>query len=141
MNKLRSSLKKVIVLAAVITISIAGQVDAQQAYPTLHKTIKVKEQTMRAFYMIDITIKDGQKFQEYVDHAKPLVEKFGGGMLIRGRELDSDNKPVEGMEFPSVEIARAWYNSDEYRAIIRIRDAGSISEFTLYETVKPHSMD
>ena len=40
--------------------------------------------------MIDITIKDGQKFQEYVDHAKPLVEKFGGGMLIRGRELDSD---------------------------------------------------
>ncbi|MCH8939088.1 MAG: DUF1330 domain-containing protein, partial [Gemmatimonadetes bacterium] len=40
-----------------------------------------------------------------------------------------------------VEIARAWYNSDEYRAIIRIRDAGSISEFTLYETVKPHSMD
>jgi len=93
---------------------------------------------MKAFYMIDITIKDGQKFQEYVDHAKPLVEKFGGGMLIRGRELDSDNKPVE---FPSVEIARAWYNSDEYRAIIRIRDAGSISEFTLYETVKPHSMD
>lgn len=105
-----------------------------------------KEQKMKAFYMIDITIKDGQTFQEYVDHAKPLVEKFGGGMLIRGRELDSDNKPVEGkligvMEFPSVEIARAWYNSDEYRAIIRIRDAGSISEFTLYETVKPHSMD
>ena len=101
---------------------------------------------MKAFYMIDITIKDGQKFQEYVDHAKRLVEKFGGGMLIRGRELDSDNKPVEGkligvMEFPSVEIARAWYNSDEYRAIIQIRDAGSISEFTLYETVKPHSMD
>ena len=47
MNKLRSSLKKVIVLAAVITISIAGlfttKADAQQAYPTLHKTIKVDE--------------------------------------------------------------------------------------------------
>ena len=47
MNKLRSSLKKVIVLAAVITISIAGlfttKADAQQAYPTLHKTIKLDE--------------------------------------------------------------------------------------------------
>jgi hypothetical protein len=46
MNYLRFNLKRIIVLIAVITISITGpfmtKADAQQAYPTLHKTIKVE---------------------------------------------------------------------------------------------------
>ena len=46
MNYLRFALKKITVLIAAIAISITGlfttKADAQQAYPTLHKTIKVE---------------------------------------------------------------------------------------------------
>jgi len=48
MNYLRFNLKRIIVLIAVLTINIIGlfttKADAQQAYPTLHKTIKIEGQ-------------------------------------------------------------------------------------------------
>jgi uncharacterized protein (DUF1330 family) len=113
---------------------------------TFMETTNKQEEKMDVFYQIDITITNPEKFQEYVNHAKPLVEKFGGKMLIRGQQLTNlggkiDGKLVGIMEFPTVDAARSWYNSKEYQAIIPIRDAGSISTFILFETVKPHTLN
>jgi hypothetical protein len=43
---------------------------------TFMETTNKQEEKMDVFYQIDITITNPEKFQEYVNHAKPLVEKF-----------------------------------------------------------------
>jgi uncharacterized protein (DUF1330 family) len=48
------------------------------------------------------------------------VEKYGGKFLIRGgkfEKLEGDWHPtrVVLLEFPSLEQAKRWYNSEEYR--------------------------
>lgn len=50
----------------------------------------------------------------------PSVERHGGRFLARGGatvvlEEDRDPERVVIIEFPSVDAARAWYESDDYR--------------------------
>ena len=73
---------------------------------------------------IDITDPDG--YAKYRDRVPAVVEKFGGRYVVRGGPMT----PMEGdeplprsvvLEFPSVEQAHAWYNSEEYQAIVGLR--------------------
>jgi uncharacterized protein (DUF1330 family) len=60
------------------------------------------------------------------------VEKFGGRYLVRGGPFEV----VEGtyqlvrlamLEFPTMDQARRWYDSEEYRELKQMRLAATIS--------------
>jgi uncharacterized protein (DUF1330 family) len=82
---------------------------------------------MPAFFFVDVhEVTDAAKMQAYRDRVFPIVEKFGGRYRIINGRQDS----VEGnlrftfpvlIEFPSMEQARRWYDSPEYRAILPLR--------------------
>jgi uncharacterized protein (DUF1330 family) len=80
----------------------------------------------KGYVVVNVHVKDTEHYPEYARLAFDTVTKFGGRYLVRG------GKPVivEGapnlerfviLEFPSLDQARRWYDSDEYRPVRALR--------------------
>jgi len=88
---------------------------------------------MAAYFLVDVReIKDRTKMDEYRTRVAPVVERFGGRYVVTGGPFDV----VEGtyqpvfpvmIEFPSMDHARRWYNSEEYRELKEMRLAATVS--------------
>ena len=80
----------------------------------------------KAFVIGHNTIKDQKNYKIYADQVPKTIEKFGGKFLSRGGEMlildgEPPNKRNVLIEFPNMETAMAWYNSDDYQKIVSIR--------------------
>jgi len=82
---------------------------------------------MSAYYLVDVReIKDAGKLEEYRARVKPVVERFGGRYLVIGgpfEVVEGSYQPVFPVmiQFPSLDDARRWYNSEEYRELKQLR--------------------
>lgn len=82
---------------------------------------------MSAYCLFDnLEVIDSAKLEEYKKRALPVVEQYGGRYVVLGGKFDL----VEGeweptfpvmIEFPSLEQAHRWYDSDEYRDLKALR--------------------
>src|SRR5690606_8207985 len=74
----------------------------------------------------------------YLEQVEATVAPFGGTWLAQG-----DPEVIEGawpgsvvlMAFPDRATALAWYESDEYRAIIDLRHDNAISDLVFIESL------
>ena len=75
---------------------------------------------MAAYLIADIEVTDPEVFEQYRGQVGATIEKYGGKYLVRGGALEK----VEGdwtpnrlviLEFESMERAKEWYHSEEYR--------------------------
>ena len=97
---------------------------------------------MSAYCVVDIVIvKDPAKMQEYRSKVGPVMAKFGGKVLVGGGKFDV----VEGnwrpthpviIEFPSLEQAHRWYDSEEYRELKALRLAAADGSFVFMDGVE-----
>lgn len=76
---------------------------------------------MAAYLVVDVTVTDPQKFQEYRDLAQVAVARYGGRYLVRGGKteaLEGEWRPARLVivEFASQEQIRLFYDSPEYLA-------------------------
>ncbi len=71
------------------------------------------------YALLDIVVKDRDKFIQYVEGHKPSMQQYGGKLLFRSNDMEV----VEGHwspklfvvhEWPSKDAFKAWYNSKEY---------------------------
>jgi len=75
----------------------------------------------KAYNIVNIVkIHDKKKFHEYVVGHIPTMAKFGGKFLVKGDfgevlEGSWDSNLIVIQEFPSADLFKAWYDSDEYR--------------------------
>jgi uncharacterized protein (DUF1330 family) len=74
---------------------------------------------MAAYVILDITVNDPAKYEDYKKLAPPAIEAYGGKYLVRGglmEILEGDWKPnrIVILEFQSIEMAKNWINSPEY---------------------------
>ena len=89
---------------------------------------------MPAYFIVDNEVIDPPGFEEYRKQVPATLEKYGGKILVRGGQLqtlEGDWKPkrIVVTEFASLEQARRWYDSEEYRPLkaLRLRTArGSV---------------
>ena len=93
---------------------------------------------MSAYIFVSVEIHDPVRYQDYRKAVLPTIEKYGGRFLVRGGKMEvlEGNWPprrIVIVEFPSVEKARAWWNSPEYAAPKALRQATSQSEMILVE--------
>jgi uncharacterized protein (DUF1330 family) len=79
--------------------------------------------------------------KEYLPKAAALVAKHGGKALIGGnsrpRFLALEGKPpltVVILEFPSLELARAWHDDPDYAPLKQLRQANVDMEVFVVET-------
>jgi uncharacterized protein (DUF1330 family) len=75
---------------------------------------------MAAYIIVDIDIHDAARFDEYRKRVPATVEKYGGKFLVRGgkfEKLEGTWEPTRLvlLEFPSMDQAKRWYDSEEYR--------------------------
>lgn len=95
---------------------------------------------MSAYVIVDIEVKDLEKYQEYRKVAPATVQAYGGKYLARGGKIEVMEgnwtpKNVVVVEFESVERAKAWYNSPEYVAIRAGRQDNTNSRMILVDGV------
>ena len=82
---------------------------------------------MPAYFFVDVReVRDRAKLDDYRARVTPVVEKFGGRYLVRGgpfEVVEGQWQPVFPVlvEFPSMEQARRWYDSAEYRELKQLR--------------------
>ena len=76
---------------------------------------------MPAYIIADVTVTDPATMEEYRKLVPPTLAKYGGRFVVRGgahQTVEGDWKPnrLVILEFPSLEQAKRWYDSEEYRA-------------------------
>ena len=67
-----------------------------------------------------------------------MIANHGGRFIVRGGEVaalegDAPSGRVVVIEFPSLDAARAFYESPEYKELIPIRQSASSARFFLVE--------
>lgn len=80
-----------------------------------------KDKSMSAYLVVDCTVTDPEKYEDYKRLAAPAVERHGGRYLVRGGEtivLEGSWRPsrIIVLEFPTLAQAKAFYGSAEYAA-------------------------
>jgi uncharacterized protein (DUF1330 family) len=93
---------------------------------------------MPAYVIANVTIHDPVRYEDYKRMVPATLVPFGGRFIARGGQID----PLEGdwrpsrlvlLEFPSVERARAWWNSPEYAEARALRQATSTGTLLILE--------
>jgi uncharacterized protein (DUF1330 family) len=81
---------------------------------------------MPAYIIVQIDIKDPPRYEEYKNLVPASIAKFGGKYIVRGGKVDI----LEGkwkpsrlviLEFESVQRAKDWWSSEEYREAKALR--------------------
>ena len=95
---------------------------------------------MPAYFIVDNDVTDPAGFEEYRKQVPATLEKYGGKILVRGGQtqaLEGNWKPKRLVvtEFPSIEQARRWYDSEEYRPLKALRLRTATGSLVLVEGV------
>lgn len=93
---------------------------------------------MKAYVVVNVAIRDPERYKDYVKAATPTVAAHGGRYIARGGRAErlegsvAINRVVV-LEFPSYDHAKGWYDSPEYRAALAIRQECSTGDLILVE--------
>jgi uncharacterized protein (DUF1330 family) len=94
---------------------------------------------MATYLIVEHTITDSVKFEEYRVKVGALIAKHGGRYITKGgshKLLEVDRRPPDRVviiEFPDMAALNAWYTSPEYQPLIALRhSAVDMSKETLY---------
>jgi len=86
---------------------------------------------MSAYVIVDTKINDAQAYETYKARAKPIAEKVGGIYRTRGGDMEvlEDDlwtpTRIVVVEFPDMQAAKDFANSDEYAPVKAIRHANA----------------
>jgi uncharacterized protein (DUF1330 family) len=92
--------------------------------------------TMASGYVIvEMNVTNMEQYKQYMADAQKAVAASGGEYLVRGgrhEALEGDWMParVAILRFPSFDAAKAWYDSEQYRAA-RAKRVGTTEYFNL----------
>ena len=95
---------------------------------------------MPAYFIVDVEVTDPAGFEEYRQLVPGTVQKYGGRFLVRGGAVETlegnwHPKRVVVLEFPSLEQAKRWYNSEDYRDPKALRFKTAKSKLILVEGI------
>jgi len=93
---------------------------------------------MPALVTATVQIKNPEKFKEYASKVPETMSAHGGKMLTRGKLVQplagERGHQVEAVfEFPSQAAAQSWYDSEEYQALVAVRDEGAHVNIAILE--------
>ena len=97
---------------------------------------------MPAYVIVDVTVTDQAAMEEYRKQVPATLAKYGGRFIVRGgahQTMEGDWKPnrLVVLEFPSMEQAKRWYDSEEYREPKALRLRAGHAKLVMVEGVQP----
>jgi uncharacterized protein (DUF1330 family) len=95
---------------------------------------------MCAYVIVEIDIVDPAGYEEYKQLASATVEKYGGKYIIRGGaaetlEGDWNPKRIVVLQFDSIQRAKEWLDSEEYREPRKMRHRTARTRMVVVEGV------
>ena len=93
---------------------------------------------MPAYLVVEVEVKDPIRYEDYKKMVPPSLAEYGGRFLVRGgrvENLEGDWSPkrLVLVEFPSVEQAKAWWDSPEYADAKALRQATAKTQMIVVE--------
>ena len=81
---------------------------------------------MAAYVLVEVEVTDPATYEDYKKLTPASLIPYEGKFVVRGgayETLEGDWKPqrIVLLQFPSVELAKAWWNSPEYATAKAIR--------------------
>jgi len=97
---------------------------------------------MPAYVIVDVTVTDPVVMEEYRKHVPATLAKYGGRFIVRGgahQTVEGEWKPnrLVVLEFPSMEQAKRWYDSEEYREPKAMRLRAGRANLVMVEGIQP----
>ncbi len=92
---------------------------------------------MSAYVIYTADVSDPDQYELYKAQAAPVVAAYGGAYIARGGAIDVlEGDAPRGrtviLEFPTMQAARQWYDSDEYQTARALRaTAGRASAYVV----------
>jgi uncharacterized protein (DUF1330 family) len=85
---------------------------------------------MPAYVIVETNITDPAQYEQYKAASPGAVASGGGRFLVRGGELavlEGDWSPsrLVMVEFPDLEAAKRWYDSERYQEAKRLREGAA----------------
>ena len=95
---------------------------------------------MPAYIIARVNITDREAYKPYLDRTPGVVARYGGTFVARGGAVETLEGPEETrrlviIAFPDMATARRFYQSEDYQAIIPLRQAASEGELILVDGV------
>jgi uncharacterized protein (DUF1330 family) len=95
---------------------------------------------MPAYLIADVTPTDQATMDEYRKQVPATVAKYGGRFLVRGgahQVVEGEWKPnrLVVIEFPTLEQARRWYDSEEYKGPKALRIQAGRTNLVMVEGI------
>ena len=97
---------------------------------------------MAAYIIVEGIIHDPEKFSAYASRVPEIVSDLGGEYLVLGGQqesLEGEWGPARLVmhRWPSVEKARAFWNSEAYEAAKPLREGTGVFRVMLVEGLQP----
>ena len=97
---------------------------------------------MAAYIIADLTVTDPAAMEEYRKLVPATLARYGGRFVVRGgahQSVEGDWKPTRlvVLEFPSMEQAKRWYDSEEYREPKAMRLRAGRTNLVMVDGVAP----
>ncbi|MEO1290185.1 MAG: DUF1330 domain-containing protein [Chloroflexota bacterium] len=95
---------------------------------------------MPAYVIVRVNVTDMETYQDYMKLTPATIEQYGGKFIARGGDVltlegTPETQRVVLLEFESIDIAQAWYNSDEYQSAKAVRENAAEAQFIVIESV------
>ena len=95
---------------------------------------------MAAYVIADVKVEDPVEYEDYKQMVPATIAAYGGKFIARGGRtevLEGEWRPnrVVIIEFESVERAKEWWASEEYRAARELRQRTSTGSLIVVEGV------
>ncbi|MDA9122069.1 DUF1330 domain-containing protein [Paracoccaceae bacterium] len=93
----------------------------------------------KGYLIANIRVHDKEIFEKFKAMSTPLISEYGGKLLVRTPEVDRREGNITGLvvmlEFPNMEMAKTFYESDLYTAAKLVREGGSSTDLCLVEGI------
>lgn len=95
---------------------------------------------MPALVIVDVHVTDPAGFEEYRKLVPATLEPYGGRFLARGGQIETLEggwapKRIAVIEFPSIEHAKAWWASEQYRVPKQMRMASAETRMIVVQSI------
>lgn len=97
---------------------------------------------MTAYLLVRLDITDKAQFLKYAEAARGIAPKYGASYLTAGRPVEileesTEIEPIVLTEWPDADSIRAFWNSSEYQAAIKLREGAAKVTAMIFEGEKP----
>lgn len=95
---------------------------------------------MAGYVIAEVDITDPQGFEQYRNMVPATIEAYGGRFVVRGGKTETlegqwEPKRLVIIQFDSVERAKQWWASEEYRDAKALRQRTAITNLVIAEGV------